>query len=293
LNIPNPSAGTKTVSQAAPGGQPLVTIVTPSFNQAPFLEATLQSVLAQTYPNIEYIVVDGGSTDGSREIIERYSDRLTSWVSEADQGQADAINKGFALARGDILAWINSDDTLLPHAVENAVQILKAHQELGMIYGHAYYVDENSNRMADYPSAPTDYVGLRRGVNTIPQQASFFRSKVWQMVGPLDPSFFYAMDYDLWVRISAVTPIAYFPVPMANFRIHDASKSRTAASRCWPEMKRIHFRDGGSTFSIFYAKYLVRRVVEPLMPLRLEWRKWRFARQAKNAHQGALGDPSS
>jgi hypothetical protein len=110
------------------------------------------------------------------------------------------------------------------------------------------------------------------------------------MVGPLDPSFFYAMDYDLWVRISEVTPIAYFPVPMANFRIHDASKSRTAARRCWPEMKRVHFRDGGSVFSIFYAKYLIRRIVEPLMPLRLEWRKWKFSRTRKTVSAGPTGE---
>jgi len=277
------------------GGEnlPLVTIVTPSFNQAGYLEETLQSVLAQTYPNIEYIVVDGGSTDGSREIIERYQEHLSLWMSEADRGQADAINKGFAQANGSILAWINSDDTLLETAVEDAVRLLTEHPDLGMIYGHAYYVDQAGRRMADYPSAPTDHRGLRRGINTIPQQASFFRRTVWQMVGPLDPSFFYAMDFDLWVRISEVSPIAFFNIPMANFRIHDASKSRTAARRCWPEMKRVHFRDGGSIFSAFYAKYLVRRVVEPLMPLRLEWRKWKFDHSSRSAGRKTPGEAGS
>jgi hypothetical protein len=97
------------------------------------------------------------------------------------------------------------------------------------------------------------------------------------MVGPLDPTFYYAMDYDLWVRLSAVSPIAYVPRPWAHFRIHDASKSRREAFRCWPEMMKVHFRDGGSRFSILYAKYLVRRVVEPIMPWRLTLRRWRYA----------------
>jgi len=259
--------------------RPLVSIVTPSYNQAQFLEQTIQSVLSQTYPNIEYIVVDGGSTDGSQEIIRRYDDQITSWLSEDDQGQTDAINKGFSMAEGDILAWLNSDDVYLPDAVEQAVAFLSDHPEIGMVYGHAYYVDEAGERMAEYPSKITDYVGLRRGVNTIPQQSSFFRHKIWNMVGPLDPSYFYAMDYYLWVRISAVSPLAYLPKPLAHFRIHDASKSRTAARRCWPEMIKLHFRDGGSRFSILYAKYLVRRVVEPFMPLRLEWRKWNYGRR--------------
>jgi hypothetical protein len=99
------------------------------------------------------------------------------------------------------------------------------------------------------------------------------------MVGPLDPSFYYAMDYDLWVRISEVSQIAHEPKPWANFRIHDLSKSRREASRCWPEMMRVHFRDGGSRLSVLYAKYLVRRVVEPIMPLRLNLRRWAFARE--------------
>ncbi len=271
--------------------QPLVSIVTPSFNQAQFLEKTIQSVLSQSYRNIEYIVVDGGSTDGSREIIERYADRLRAWISEPDNGQSDAINRGFRLASGGILAWLNSDDTYLPDAVEQAVAYLNAHPETGLVYGHAYYVDATGARIAEYPSGITNHKGLRRGVNTIPQQSTFFRRKVWEMVGPLDPSLFYAMDYDLWVRISAVTPIAYLPRPLAHFRIHDASKSRTAARRCWPEMIRLHFKDGGSRLSILYAKYLVRRIVEPLMPLRLEWRKWLYSRRSDGGKTEASSRP--
>jgi glycosyltransferase involved in cell wall biosynthesis len=236
------------------------------------VESTLQSVLRQEYSPLEYLVVDGGSNDGSLEIIRKYESRLAWWVSEADLGQADAINKGFAMARGEILAWLNSDDTYLPSAVGEAVAFLEQHPEVGMVYGAAHYVDGDGRVVADYPAGPTDYRGLRRGVTTIPQQAMFFRASSWRMVGPLDPTFFYAMDYDLWVRLSEVTPIAFHPRFWANFRLHPESKSLTAANRCWPEMMRVHFRDGGSILSILYAKYLLRRVLEPFMPLRMKWR---------------------
>lgn len=259
------------------GPGPKVTIVTPSFNQARFLERTITSVLGQGYPNLEYIVIDGGSTDGSLEIIRRYADRLAHWVSEADLGQADAINKGFALSSGEILAWLNSDDTYLPGAIAEAAAFLQARPDVAMVYGKAFYIDEEDRRVAHYPAGPTDHRGLRRGVTTIPQQASFFRARWWHQVGPLDPTFYYAMDYDLWIRISAVAPIVFHPRPWANFRLHESSKSSKEAYRCWPEMMRVHFRDGGSRLSILYAKYLVRRAVEPLMPLRLRWRRWTYA----------------
>lgn len=257
--------------------QPVVTVVTPSFNQAEYLEETIQSVLDQDYPLIEYIIVDGGSTDGSVDIIRGCESRLAAWVSEKDLGQTDAINKGFAMATGDIFAWLNSDDTYLPGAVSEAVQFLTANPQVGMVYGKAYYIDETGKAVALYPAGPTDYRGLRRGINTIPQQTMFFRGILWRMLGPLDPSFYYAMDYDLWTRISAVTPIAFHDRFMANFRLHGASKSLTEASRCWPEMMRVHFRDGGSRFSILYLKYLVRRVVEPIMPLRMRYRRVKYS----------------
>jgi glycosyltransferase involved in cell wall biosynthesis len=262
--------------------QPLVSIVTPSYNQAPFLEATIESVLSQDYPAVEYIVVDGGSTDGSRDILTRYESQLDLLLSEPDLGQTDAINKGFSRATGEILAWLNSDDTYLPGTIRQAVDHLQLHREVGMVYGNAYYIDHWGKEVARYPAGKTDYRGLRRGVNTIPQQAMFFRSKLWRLVGPLDPSFYYAMDYDLWVRIAGLSPIAFVNRYWANFRLHSVSKSMLEANRCWPEMMRVHFRDGGSKLSILYAKYLVRRVVEPLMPLRIKYRRMRFALEGDN-----------
>ena len=166
---------------------PLVSIVTPSYNQAAYLEATLRSVLDQDYPRIEYILVDGGSTDGSREIIERYAGRLAWWVSEPDRGQTDAINKGFAHAHGEVLAWLNSDDTYLPGAVTQAVASLQAHPAAGMVYGDANLIDEAGDVIGKFPARQTDYRRLRRGYVHIPQQASFFRADLWRQVGPIGP----------------------------------------------------------------------------------------------------------
>ncbi len=266
---------------------PLVTIVTPSFNQARFLEATIESVLTQDYPRIEYLVLDGGSTDGSVDILRKHAARLAAWSSEPDEGQTDALNRGFAMANGDILAYLNSDDLYFPGAVSAAVGYLRAHPEIGMVHGAAHYIDEAGLAVARFPSARTGHRDLRRGAPRIAQQAAFFRATAWKMVGPLDPTFHYAMDYDLWIRISAVTPLAFVPSLWAGFRLHGESKSMTVARQCWPEMMRVHFRDGGSVFSILYAKYLVRRVVEPIMPLRMSLRRasFRFARWVLGAER--------
>ncbi len=252
--------------------KPLVSIITPSFNQADFLEDAIRSVLDQDYSNLEYIIIDGGSTDGSREIIQRYADRLAGWVSEPDQGQTDAINKGFSCARGDILAWLNSDDRYQPGAVSEAVTFLKEHPQVGMVYGEANLVDEAGNVIGRFPTAQTDYRRLRRGYVHIPQQSAYFRSELWYKVGPLDPSFFFAMDYDLWVRLAKLAPIAFHPRLWADFRLHGGGKSTLSDERCWPEMLRVHFREGGSRFSWLYFMAKIRPWLYGWLPLSLRVR---------------------
>ena len=243
----------------------LVSIITPSYNQARFLEETIRSVLAQDYPEIEYIIVDGGSTDGSQKIIEKYADRLAWWVSEPDRGQTDAINKGFGRARGDILAWLNSDDVYEPGAVSEAVTYLRDHPEAGMVYGDANFIDENGGVIGKFPSRQTDYDRLLRGYVHVAQQSAFFRASLWREVGPLDPSFYFAMDYDLWVRLSAKAPLVYLPRTWANFRLHRSAKTVASDDRCWPEMLRVHRRMGGSWFSVITAKYYLRKLAAPLI----------------------------
>ncbi len=249
---------------------PLVSIITPSFNQAHYLEATIQSVLGQDYPRIEYLIVDGGSTDGSVDIIQKYLSKIAWWISERDKGQTDAINKGFARAKGDIFAWLNSDDTYNPGAVSAGVKYLTEHPEVGMVYSDCNYVDEEGRVIGQFPAAQTDYQRLRQGYVHIPQQTMFFRAKYWQELGPLDPSFYFAMDYDLWTRIARQAPLKYVQgQTWANFRIHGSGKTTAADDRCWPEMLRVHYRDGGSFFSTIVAKYYLRKLIGPLWKRRI------------------------
>ena len=243
---------------------PKVSIITPSYNQALFLERTIRSVLAQDYPNIEYIIIDGGSSDGSREIIEKYADRLAYWQSQKDKGQTDAINQGFARASGEILVWLNSDDVLYPGAVGAAVSYLQKHPEIGMVYGDCDWINADDSVIGRFPAAQTDLKKLRRGYVHIPQQASFFRAALWRKVGPLDDSFYFAMDYDLWTRLASHQPLLYVQEVWAGFRLHEGAKSIAADDRCWPEMLRVHYRDGGKKLSLFTLKYWVRKLVQPL-----------------------------
>jgi glycosyltransferase involved in cell wall biosynthesis len=251
---------------------PLVSVITPSFNQAAFLEETICSVIEQDYPQFEYIIIDGGSTDGSVDIIKKYANYLTGWVSERDKGQTDAINKGFARAKGEILAWLNSDDTYQPGAITQAVTCLMDHPEVGMVYGDANFIDANGKIIGRFPAAQTDYKRLRRGYVHITQQAAFFRADLWKRVGPLDPTFYFAMDYDLWVRLAAQAPLLYVPRTWANFRLHGDSKTIADDDRCWPEMLRVHYRDGGSHFSQIVLRYQIRRLLAPV----IRWRRKRM-----------------
>jgi glycosyltransferase involved in cell wall biosynthesis len=229
------------------------------------LEETIRSVLEQDYPNIEYVIMDGGSKDGSLEIIQKHAGRLAAWESKPDRGQTDAINQGFGKASGEIFAWLNSDDILLPGAVSAAVKALQANPQAGMVYGNALLINAEGKKIGDFPAAQTDLRKLRQGYVHIPQQASFFRADLWRQVGPLDPSFYFAMDYDLWVRLAAKAPLLYVPELWAAFRLHGDAKSIASDDRCWPEMLRVHYRDGGKPFSVIVAKYWVRKLIAPVL----------------------------
>ena len=243
-----------------------ITVVTPSFNQVAFLEQTIRSVLEQGVEDLEYFVVDGGSTDGSVDILRRYANRLAWWVSEPDRGQTDAINRGFARATGDVLAWLNSDDTYEPGALREAVDFLERNRDVGLVYGDANFIDEAGRVIGRFNARPTDYDRLMRGAVYIPQQAAFFRRSLWEQVGPLDTDFYFAMDYDLWVRLSKVSRLHYLPGYIwANFRLHRAAKTIADDPRCWPEMLKVHRREGGSLVSMMTLRYLARRILAPLV----------------------------
>ena len=251
---------------------PKVSIITPSYNQGRFLEAAIRSVLAQDYPNLEYIIVDGGSKDESVAIIHKYAGKLAWWISEKDHGHADALNKGFAHASGDILAWLNSDDVYHPGAVKEAVAYLQGHPAVGMVYGDAAITDKDGRVIGKFASKQTSYRQMLRGSVHIPQATTFFRADIWRQVGPLDLSLFFAFDYDLWVRIAKVSDVHYIPRLWADFRIHEQGKSVVNDDRCYPDMLRVAQREGGRGQALLKFRWMVRRWLYAWLPVSLRVR---------------------
>ncbi len=206
---------------------PRLSIVTPSYNQGQFLEETIRSVLLQGYPNLEYIIIDGGSTDGSVDIIRKYNPWLSHWVSEPDQGQSHAINKGFLRAKGDWLAWINSDDIYEPGALKAIGQHASANPSFQLIYGNLFLVNNKGEIVGTLQGgySKEKLVEFFRGFFGISQPASFFRQDLVRSIGPLDESLHYIMDYELFLRASEVCEFHYINHYLARFREHDMSKT--------------------------------------------------------------------
>jgi glycosyltransferase involved in cell wall biosynthesis len=204
---------------------PKISIVTPSYNQGEFLQRTILSVLNQNYPNIEYIIIDGGSTDNSIEIIKKYEKYLSYWVSEPDKGQADAINKGFSQATGDILAWLNSDDMYLPNAFNIAAETFMQNQNASIIYGDYIKVNAEDRCVALRRQPSYDYRTSLFGYLTVMQPASFFSRKLVFDVSMVDISYRYAMDYDLIIKLAQRGEVIHAREYLAAFRLHNQSKS--------------------------------------------------------------------
>ncbi len=222
---------------------PRVSIVTPSLNQAPFLEATIRSVVHQGYSSLEYFVFDGGSTDGSAEIIARYADRLAGWVSRPDRGQADAINQGWQRSSGDILAYLNSDDLYQPEAIRRAATYLDEHPEVGIVYGACQVIDERGAALGG-PRDMSD-ASLRRLLRSpLPQPTMFFRRWVFDRIGWLDPGLHCTMDWDLTLRAAlSGIPIARLAgQPLAAVRVWRGAKTSSLFEQCLEESLRLRDR---------------------------------------------------
>lgn len=205
---------------------PVISIVTPSYNQGRFLEATIRSVLDQGYANLEYIIMDGGSTDNSVEIIKKYQDRLAYWVSAPDEGQSDAINKGFARATGQILAWLNSDDLYLPGAFRAVVAFFQNHPEIAGVIGDQETIDPDGHHLCTVKNIPFSFRRTLYGGAMVPQPATFFTRKAYEITGPLDTGLQYQMDYEFFLRMaSRGIRFGILPRPLAAFRLHRAGKT--------------------------------------------------------------------
>ncbi|HXF86585.1 MAG TPA: glycosyltransferase family 2 protein [Anaerolineales bacterium] len=216
----------------------LVSIITPSFNQATYLEQTLRSVLEQGYAPLEYIVIDGASTDGSDIIISKYQDRLAYWISEKDSGQAEAINKGLQRARGEIVAWLNSDDYYLPNAIASAVRVFEENPEVVMIYGDMLAVNEQGQTINILKYRQLSLQDLLC-FQIIGQPSVFLRRAALEKAGGLDPTFHFLLDHHLWIRVAQQGKILHVPQIWAAARYHAQAKNRLRAVEFGREAFRI------------------------------------------------------
>jgi glycosyltransferase involved in cell wall biosynthesis len=255
-------------------GSPLVSIVMPSLNQRRFIGGAIESVLSQDYQPLELVVVDGQSVDGTLETLQGYGDRIR-WVSERDAGQAAAINKGFRLARGEVIGWLNSDDVFVPGGIAAAVAYLVEHPEVDLVYGDADHIDVEGRVIAPYPTEPFTAARLQETC-FICQPAAFFRRRVFDTIGVLDERLTCSMDYDYWIRIARRGRIGYVPRRLAQSRLHPETKTsrlRRQAQRESIEIVRLHFGTVPPSWLCAYAT----AVVESRMARGTGWRKGCFA----------------
>jgi glycosyltransferase involved in cell wall biosynthesis len=260
-----------------PAIPPVISVVTPSFNQGAFLERTIRSVLDQGYPRLEYIVQDGGSMDGTRAILERHRPKLAWCRSERDGGQADAINRGFHHATGDILAYLNSDDLLLPGALAYVANYFARHPAVDVIYGHRIIVDHEDREVGRWvlPAHDNEALGW---CDYVPQETLFWRRRVWERIGRrLDESFQFALDWDLLLRLrDAGAKFARAPHFLAAFRVHPDQKT-TARLHDLGEVemnrlrRRCHGRDVSAAEAIRHMRRYLRRQAWHTLLYRLGW----------------------
>jgi glycosyltransferase involved in cell wall biosynthesis len=218
---------------------PKISVITPSYNQAAFVERTIQSVLNQNYPNLEYIIIDGGSTDGSVEIIKKYEDKLAYWVSEEDRGQSHAINKGFRRATGEIVAWLNSDDEYCSGALETVAKTFMAYEDIDLVFGNNISVDKKgrvlrNNRHTRFAFPALVVLGM-----TVFQAACFWKRSIFEKYGYLDESLRFCMDYEFFCRIGPHIVAKHINKYLAKFRWHDEQKSSTIMDVHDEEFKKI------------------------------------------------------
>lgn len=249
-NLPKPPPGktgwpwtmeSKPFTPTASNGQPWpkITIVTPSYSQGAYLEETIRSVLLQNYPNLEYIIIDGGSTDNSVDVIRAYEPWITRWVSEKDNGQADAINKGFRASTGQIMGWLNSDDCLEINALRYVAEAFVLNPSTQTVCGFRKLTGTRKRKLTGVYLPPDPYTLSR--FCYVAQETVFWHRSVWDTIGELDASFSFAMDYEYWQRMMAANiPFMLLPVYLGIFRVHGQSKGAVLNDARTNELQRIY-----------------------------------------------------
>ena len=221
---------------------PKISVITPSYNQAQYIEATINSVLRQSYPTLEYLVVDGGSTDGALDILRRYEGHL-DWLSEPDEGQAQAINKGFKRSTGEIITWLNSDDLQLPGALHRVAKFFEQHPDVTVVYGDYHLINSRGKVVLQKQEILFDYNILLYGLDYISQPTTFFRRCIFDQVGYLDENLHFGLDWEYWLRIaSRGGQFVHIPYYLAATRWHTEAKTLVAPPQMYAEHQAIRER---------------------------------------------------
>lgn len=248
---------------------PKISIVTPSYNQADFLERTILSVLNQNYPNLEYIIIDGGSQDGSIEIIKKYEKYLSFWVSEPDNGQANALNKGFSIATGELVGWQNSDDIFLPYSFVNVANAYKQTKKFDLFFGNIVFLNERDEIINDLRFVPFNYRSLLYEGTVLSNQAAFWKRELFEKYGFFNEKYLFCMDYEFWIRIGKNCKFYFIHEYLGGFRLHRTSKTNTIAKSGLQEHYSILEAKGIEYGSIQYRLiklyYLFRRTLYYLL----------------------------
>jgi glycosyltransferase involved in cell wall biosynthesis len=247
--------------------QPMVTIITPSYNTGPFIEQTLRSVLTQDYPHVEHIVLDSGSTDETPGILARYpSVRL---VRPAPRVMSEKVNLGFNMARGDIIAWLCADDYYLPGAISRAVEALKRHPEVALVYGNDLQVDESGAELVRTRSRQTNFRELVQEMDYVPQQTAFFRREAVEGEPMLDPGYPLVADWDLWIRISRNYPILRVDEWWGALRVRAGQRTQLHRYTAWKQGRRMtQHKHGGRFFSPLFFNYWRGKITRGALMLR-------------------------
>ena len=224
------------------GDWPKISVVTPSFNQGRYIEATIKSVLDQGYPNLEYIIMDGGSTDNTVEILEKYSDQLAFWVSEPDEGQTDALIKGFDRASGDILCWLCSDDLFEARTLQEVAETFVEHPDWEVVYGDSFWIDADGRPIRFKREIPYYRFIWMYDHNYLPQPSTFWRRDIYEKVGGLDARMELSMDADLWSRFAEHTALHHVPLAWSRMRYYPEQKNRRLRTKSDEEDRVIRSR---------------------------------------------------